>query len=288
MEDNKILSGIKDLDLEILSRFEDKELFNFCLSQSKNKYVYKLCNDENFWRRRFLNKYGKIKLGKEIKDIPDIVEEKDPNRSWKNFYLKVTYYIDNYQLNEIILTSDNDNAIDFREELVMREDGIEDFIRFFSNYLGRLALEKFIPDLDKYLEDGTIDIYTGIKNSPVSYELNLKDLGKFMKDYPEFPGKPKISVPATDEQYRDFIVNLGEHLKFPYLQDIFNIERVGDLYSVTTEGSDEELKLNKDQLIKLLEQAVDYTRIEIIEAFNNVLFDVRDYLALMDAEEEEE
>jgi hypothetical protein len=49
-----MLTGIKDVNLEILANLSDKELLT--VSQV-NKYFNKLCKDENLWRKRVLNKF---------------------------------------------------------------------------------------------------------------------------------------------------------------------------------------------------------------------------------------
>ena len=50
------LTGIKDTDILILLQLEDHELGPVC---SVNSYVRSLCNDENFWRIRIINKIKK-------------------------------------------------------------------------------------------------------------------------------------------------------------------------------------------------------------------------------------
>jgi len=72
-------TGIKDVDLKILSELDDMSLLNFCKTSTYGK---KLCENEIFWFNRTLSKYGKV--------------EKNPKRSWKNLYLKLTYYLDKY------------------------------------------------------------------------------------------------------------------------------------------------------------------------------------------------
>ncbi len=69
------LTGIRDVDREILSKIPDNELLKVC-SINKNTY-YNVCNDE-FLKRR-LSKY------------PDI--EKYKKEDWKVFFSKVTHYI---------------------------------------------------------------------------------------------------------------------------------------------------------------------------------------------------
>ncbi len=75
--ERKGLSGIKDVDLKILSELNDRDLFSFCLA---DKAVNKMCKDENFWRNRFVSRFGQI-------EKPD---------NWRNYYLKVVSILDKY------------------------------------------------------------------------------------------------------------------------------------------------------------------------------------------------
>lgn len=71
------LSGLKDTDREILKHIDDKELLKIC--HLDRKTWNQVC-DDNFLRRR-LSKY------------PGIEKYKRPNESWKQFFLRVLYYI---------------------------------------------------------------------------------------------------------------------------------------------------------------------------------------------------
>lgn len=86
-----IPTGTKDIDLKILSDLDDRDLLNFCISDPKNKYIKKLCENEIFWRNRLLNKFIEFK---EIKKLN--------TRSWKDTYLMLIYYLEKYNINEII------------------------------------------------------------------------------------------------------------------------------------------------------------------------------------------
>ena len=83
----KSLSGIKDVDLKILSGLEDNDLLSFCKLNVENKYVYKLCSDENFWRERTFQNFGKA--------------EKNAIRTWKSFYLNLVYYTYKYKKDSV-------------------------------------------------------------------------------------------------------------------------------------------------------------------------------------------
>lgn len=66
------LTKIRDLDLKLLSTFDDKELFNTC--KIKNHYIHSLCSDELFWKNRFYSKF------------PRLVELNEFD-TWKKYYL---------------------------------------------------------------------------------------------------------------------------------------------------------------------------------------------------------
>ena len=76
-----MLSGNKDVDLKIISELNDFELGKVC---SANKYVNKLCNDENFWRNRTVSKYGKY-LG----DAKEIFSKYNVT-NWQKYYKDLT------------------------------------------------------------------------------------------------------------------------------------------------------------------------------------------------------
>lgn len=71
------LSGLKDVDREVLKHIDDEDLLKIC--QIDKKTWNQVCDDD-FLRRR-LSKY------------PGIVKYKRLDESWKQFFLRVLYYI---------------------------------------------------------------------------------------------------------------------------------------------------------------------------------------------------
>jgi hypothetical protein len=71
------LSGIRDVDREILSKLDDQELLNACLI---DKYTWNTVCDDAFLRRRLIAKYPEIESYKK-------------KESWKQFFLKAVRYI---------------------------------------------------------------------------------------------------------------------------------------------------------------------------------------------------
>jgi hypothetical protein len=82
-----VFTGIKDVDLIILGNLNDEDLLNTC--KIKNNYLRKICNNEDFWRNRFIKNFGNT-------------VEKLKERTWKNFYVSIVYYSNEYFPREIL------------------------------------------------------------------------------------------------------------------------------------------------------------------------------------------
>jgi len=74
------LTGLKDLDLTIMMELNDRDLLSLC---STNKEIYNLCNNETFWRNRFIKRFGDA-----------AAKYKPVDRKWKNHYMKVVIDLD--------------------------------------------------------------------------------------------------------------------------------------------------------------------------------------------------
>lgn len=72
------LSGIKDVDREILNKLDDRSLLKAC---QIDKYTWNKVCDDDFLRRRLLSKY------------PEIETWRFKGESWKRFFLRATRYI---------------------------------------------------------------------------------------------------------------------------------------------------------------------------------------------------
>ena len=79
---NNLLTGIKDLDREIVNKLSDRDLLQIC---SLNKtYSQRVCDDSYFRLRT-------------EKGFPETIQYKDsvnPQRTWKNHYLNIVNYVD--------------------------------------------------------------------------------------------------------------------------------------------------------------------------------------------------
>ena len=83
----RAFTEIRDVDLKILSELDDRSLLNSC---SANKYVYNICKDENFWRNRFIKKYGE-----------HAASYKPTDRSWKNHYMQLIIDLEKFAHNPL-------------------------------------------------------------------------------------------------------------------------------------------------------------------------------------------
>ena len=76
------LTGIKDIDLQIILYLDDKDLFNM---NRVNLYMKSLCDNENLWRKKFM-----IRFGKYFNDDQILLNEMREKITWKNYYKDAT------------------------------------------------------------------------------------------------------------------------------------------------------------------------------------------------------
>ena len=88
-------SNIKDVDLTILIELNDHDLLSSCLT---NKYVYSICQDDSFWRKRLIKRFGESYLKykflyfKEPSQKAGSQEHKEP--TWKEYYMQIIIDLD--------------------------------------------------------------------------------------------------------------------------------------------------------------------------------------------------
>ena len=100
------LTQIRDVDLKILSELDDRDLLNYCKT---HKYGNELCNNEDFWRNRLQAKF------------PGAEKYKSPKRTWKNYYLKIIYYLNKYEsLMEAMLAAVRRNEKDIVQFFILK------------------------------------------------------------------------------------------------------------------------------------------------------------------------
>ena len=140
-----MLTGNKNADLLILNNLDDRSLFNVCVSNPKDEYLKSLCGNEDFWRNRFIQIFGKKYLF-----------YKSPDRSWKDFYLKIIYYLEKFGLYDQIgkeLGPDAEETLLF-EKLAEKGKKNSDLINFFTSYVRHASAKKRKQILKGALKSG--------------------------------------------------------------------------------------------------------------------------------------
>ena len=115
-------TGNKDTDFIILSQLSDRDLGAVC---SVNRYAKKLCEDENFWRKRLYMNPIIVNLMKEFKDaqLPEdsfyklVIDIKQflEYSSWKEFYFFLFHNEDRY-IRETVKDSVRTSIIRYNEK----------------------------------------------------------------------------------------------------------------------------------------------------------------------------
>lgn len=88
---NRGFSNIKDVDLSILIELNDHDLLSACLT---NKYVYSICQDDSFWRKRLIKRFGESYLKYKFlaSQKGSSKEHKEP--TWKEYYMQIIIDLD--------------------------------------------------------------------------------------------------------------------------------------------------------------------------------------------------
>ena len=149
----KRLSGIKDLDREIMLKMDDQTLLNFCQT---SQYARELCDNDLFWQKRVTQQY------------PRLVSIKQENYSWRQYYLYLTYWTSKLR-EEYDYVSDDFYGVPemyyylFRmTETDLEKPPREVEQRILNDRFQRASFEGFI-DLVKYLaEEGAFDYQEAI------------------------------------------------------------------------------------------------------------------------------
>ena len=79
----RLYTGIRDVDLKILSTLDDQSLLNACMT---DKYLAKICQYEPFWYGRYLKNFGE-----------EPAKYKPKERTWKQHYLKTLVDLDKFK-----------------------------------------------------------------------------------------------------------------------------------------------------------------------------------------------
>jgi len=93
------LTGVKDADIEILNKLDDRSLLNFCLT---DKSASEICRYDPFWMNRLRDRYPDAEkyfqdygilfsiLSLTNPEINNIFQRAD---TWREYYLQTVYYV---------------------------------------------------------------------------------------------------------------------------------------------------------------------------------------------------
>lgn len=84
--ENQTFTGNKDVDLLIMESLPDESLGQFC---QVNYYARKLCQNDNFWRKRFISRFAEA-----IPDFETLFSQKQT--SWRNYYIYIVNWLENH------------------------------------------------------------------------------------------------------------------------------------------------------------------------------------------------
>ena len=185
------LTGNKDTDMLILLQLEDHELGPVC---QVNSYVRKICNDENFWYRRIVNKITK-----------------------------------SYNLNRNLLKSVDKNLLKSVDiNLLKSVDINSERIHIMKNFFGFENLK----DLNNYLNEFYINsVYLVFLSSceKINADVNIKHLNKvyiFDENLPKYIDKKELDNYIRREYIKRIYVN-GNNKYFDYPKLYFKREMPG-------------------------------------------------------------
>lgn len=203
-------TGIRDLDLEILSKLDDEELGKIC---SANKYFRELCKNEDFWRNRTVQKFGKY-LGS--------VETMNNYRSkntWRTYYIHLVDVV--YKALQEPLTYErkkwkNEDEKILDQIIVKNTEELEhQLFENFNEYKWKEILKRELIDPNKfsygyYLEDHEenrernefLEYILNLNDKRINPNLALENLIYFGKNEPivkKYLDDPRISIDSVIE-----------------------------------------------------------------------------------------
>lgn len=216
----KMMTGVADADREVLMKLDDRELFTICLSP-KNKYSMKLCNEDFFRNRtmKFLPGYGKFK---------------NPDISWKKFYVYTR------QISDFIDANSLERFLKYKNTPLFMDMQAGFLAQFFRNLCNGQGLEeelcKIIAPLIIY-EISSMEI--ALKVVIILQALKLKQVPKnfmqyfspietlglihlmYVNDETQIRPALKIAEQQIDEIYQRII---GKNLQFlSFWEKVFKI-----------------------------------------------------------------
>lgn len=208
-----ILSGMRDTDLLIMQNLKDRDLFNFCLS---NKEAQNLCNNEDFWRKRYHSVYGETGI------TPSSFNTN--KNSWKNLYLSTyfliieTGYLDRlYGRDDFNIlgnkNSKNNKMTGFPESIQVTKAVYKPRVKTISRDIRPWTIEKFEEAKEKGL-------YIRLFGSEL---VSLKDAPEIWEENDEIIFMPSLRMVGTTDDIKTFFFLNGNPIETieAYLKQVY-------------------------------------------------------------------
>lgn len=206
-----MFTGIKDIDIEILIKLDNKSL---CSVFKCNRFLHNYSKNENLWRRKMLGEFPKRSIGflKDPIRMYSLIREKAKLfELTKERYLQSWEIKNKYLYGEInkISAADVLNCVtaeiylNFDNKYIFRGD----FILFFNNFLLIWTGEKAI----------FLDAFTILGNNMIPKEFS----------FPEFPldhfhNSMVYSIYISPEKMKEAIINFSELEQRSFITDLQN------------------------------------------------------------------
>ena len=163
--------GVKDLDRKILLELDDRSLFNACQIDTRYR---KICNDDTFWRIRYIQRFGVRALEVVPKPSYD-----DSFWTWKRHYLDAVIDLENFpgidKLSEKIAWDTQGNW--------ETSSWVNKFIDFpFEKAPTRTKTWFFLKRIPEIMIEGFSDF---VKLNNVTPEEIYLELSKLWRNYPK-------------------------------------------------------------------------------------------------------
>jgi hypothetical protein len=160
------LTGVKNVDTEILNRLDDRELLNFCLT---DKSAREICRYEPFWMNRLRDKY------------PHLMEYKKKSEKWKSLYLRMIYAISKLEEDYGIpyIPVEGYNPVDFYKEsktinIVKSGGETYQFPNRIYNYAMSIAARGGSLEIVKQMiRKGATELGESMRNAAENGHLNI-------------------------------------------------------------------------------------------------------------------
>ena len=148
---SNLLTGIRDVDREILNKMSDNDFLQMC---SLNRTYYENVCDETYFRIRTEARFP------ETIPYKDYVNENEGKRkrSWKNHYLTIVKYIDLLQADYEYIYKSQDKSPELlylsRQLVPSYEEYTENEALFYASRDGHFPVVKYLIEMGANIHDG--------------------------------------------------------------------------------------------------------------------------------------